>query len=68
MTSEEEGGIAVNGAVSLEGTQSDTGLGNNGASTDDALKDEGSKTSTAAANTSDSAEYISNLTQMMIDS
>ena len=70
LPSEEEGGIAVNGAVSLEGTQSDTAIGvdGNGESADSALKDEGSKTSTAAANISNSAEYISNLTQMIIDS
>jgi hypothetical protein len=51
------------GTVSLSGTQSQ-----NAAPPAAAKGDAGSKPSTAAANTSVSAEYVSNLTQMLIDS
>ena len=58
-----DGSIETNGKVSLSKSQSQ-----NAAPPAAAKGDQGSTRSTAAANTSVSAEYVSNLTQMLIDS
>jgi hypothetical protein len=56
-------GAIKTGTVNLQNSQS-----NNGATASEVKGDTGSKHSTTAANTSVSSEYISNLTQMLIDS